>query len=133
MLQPSKQVTEGTVNNHQTNDIAAQESKRTPKKINYEDYCVTKVSQHNIFMNNYPIFNARVASKQLQIFLPSLMKELIPVMTFTSLHAEALSRIQSSQMIRQVFPCFQFWGTSSINRSVWSSIIQFVLSILSPG
>ena len=53
MLQPSKQVTEGTVNNNQTNDIAAQESRRTPKKINYEDYCVTKVSQHNIFVNKF--------------------------------------------------------------------------------
>ena len=129
MLEPSKQVTEGTVNNHQTNHIAAQETKRTPNrppKINSEDYCVTKVSQHNIFINNYPIFNARVASKQLQIFLTSLMKELIPVMIFTSLLVEALSRRQSSQMIRQVFPCFQFWGTSSINRSVWSSIFEFV-------
>ena len=136
MLQPSKQVTEGTLNNNQTTDIAAQESRRTPnrpKKINYEDYCVTKVSQHNIFINNFTVFNPRAASKQLQIFLPSLMKELIPVMIFTSLLVEALLRRQSSQMIIQVCPCFLFWGTSSINRSVWSSIIQLVLIILSPG
>ena len=133
MLQASKQVKEGTSNNYQTNDIAAQETRRTPKRITYKDYCVTKVSQHNIFINNYPKFNPRVASKQLQIFLPSLMKELIPVMIFTSLLVEALLRRQSSQMIRQVFPCFQFWGTSSINRYVWSSFIPFILIILSTG
>jgi hypothetical protein len=43
MLQASKQVTEGTTNNNQTNDIAAQETRMTPKSIEYEDYCVTKV------------------------------------------------------------------------------------------
>ena len=133
MLQASKQDTEATVNNIQATETAAQESRRTPNMINYEDYCVTKVSQHNIFINNYPMFNPRVASKQLQIFLTSLMRQLIPVMIFTSLLVEALSRRQSSQMIRQVFLCFQFWGTSSINRCVSSSIIEFVLSILSPG
>ena len=95
MLQPSVQATEGPVNNHQTTEIAAQESRSAvvanrPKKINYEDYCVTKVGQQNMLINSFAIFNARVASKQLQIFLPSLMKELIPVMTFTSLHVEAL-------------------------------------------
>jgi hypothetical protein len=53
MLQASKQDKDGTLNNNQATKIAAQESRRTPnrpKKNNYEDYCVTKVSQHIIFI-----------------------------------------------------------------------------------